>query len=159
MTCCGVHAQLDDLERDATADRLFLFGHVNRAAAAFADFLQQLVGTNAVAGLLFRGEIARRGDAGSRRVGSGRRVRHGLSERDFSFGKKILGVDSDRQQFFDAGPQGVIAGASAVKERLAFRGVFQLARGVKHRFFLFDRGLHRSGVHFNHAPKDFRIRQ
>ena len=39
----GVHAQLDDLECHAAADGMFLIRHVNRAAAALADFLQQLV--------------------------------------------------------------------------------------------------------------------
>ena len=39
----GVHAQLDDLERDAAPDRLLLLGHIDHAAAAFADFLEQLV--------------------------------------------------------------------------------------------------------------------
>ena len=38
-----VHAQLDDLERDAAADGLLLFGHANDAAAAFADLLEQFV--------------------------------------------------------------------------------------------------------------------
>ncbi len=38
-----VHAQLDDLKRDLTDDRLALFGHVNNAHAAFADFLEHLV--------------------------------------------------------------------------------------------------------------------
>ena len=38
-----VHAQLDDLKRDVPADGLFLFGHINDAAAAFADLLQQFV--------------------------------------------------------------------------------------------------------------------
>ena len=36
----GVHAELDDLERHAPADRLFLFGHIDDAAAAFADLLE-----------------------------------------------------------------------------------------------------------------------
>ena len=48
----GVHAQLDDLERDPAADRLLLLGHVDHAAAAFADLLQQLVAADPVAGLL-----------------------------------------------------------------------------------------------------------
>ena len=39
----AVHAQLDDLERDAAFDRLALFGHPDFAEAAFADLLQQLV--------------------------------------------------------------------------------------------------------------------
>ena len=46
MTCSRVHAELDDLERHAAAHRLLLLGHVNDAAAAFADFFQQLVAAN-----------------------------------------------------------------------------------------------------------------
>ena len=42
----GVHAQLDDLEGHPAADRLLLLGHIDHAAAAFADFLQQLVAAN-----------------------------------------------------------------------------------------------------------------
>ena len=34
-----VHAQLDDFERDAAPNRLFLFRHINHAAAPFADLL------------------------------------------------------------------------------------------------------------------------
>ena len=48
----GVHARLDDLERHAAADRFFLFGHVNDAAPALADFLEELVAADEVAGLL-----------------------------------------------------------------------------------------------------------
>ena len=48
----GVHAQLDDLERDAAPHRLLLLGHVDHAAAAFADLLQQLVAADLVARLL-----------------------------------------------------------------------------------------------------------
>ena len=47
----GVHAQLDDLERHPAAHRLLLLGHVDHAAAALADLLQQLVAANPVAGL------------------------------------------------------------------------------------------------------------
>ena len=46
----GVHAQLDDLERHAAAHRFLLLGHVNHAAAAFADFLEQFVAADAIAG-------------------------------------------------------------------------------------------------------------
>ena len=38
-----VHAQLDDLERDAPLHRLRLLRHPDRAQAALADLLQQLV--------------------------------------------------------------------------------------------------------------------
>jgi hypothetical protein len=58
----GVHARLDDLQSDDTADRLFLLRHVDHAEAAFADPLQQLIRTYEVADLL-RGRI---GDESSR---------------------------------------------------------------------------------------------
>ena len=51
----GVHAQLDDLERDAAAHRFLLLGHVNHAAAAFADFLEQFVAADPVAGFSVTG--------------------------------------------------------------------------------------------------------
>ena len=43
----GVHSGLDDLERDPAADGRLLLGHVDDAHSPFADFLQQLVGTDA----------------------------------------------------------------------------------------------------------------
>ena len=46
----GVHAQLNDLERHAAADRLFLFGHPDAAHAAFADLLKEFVATDTVTG-------------------------------------------------------------------------------------------------------------
>ena len=39
----GVHARLDDLQRDLAADRLLLLGHIDDAKAAFADLLAELV--------------------------------------------------------------------------------------------------------------------
>ena len=42
----GVHARLDDLQRDRALDRLGLLGHEHDAHAAFADLLQQLVGAD-----------------------------------------------------------------------------------------------------------------
>ena len=51
----GVHAELDDLERDAAAHRFLLFGHIDDAAAAFADLLEQFVAADAVAGPLRAG--------------------------------------------------------------------------------------------------------
>ena len=46
----GVHARLDDLERDPALDRLGLLGHEDDAHAPFADLLQQLVGADDRAG-------------------------------------------------------------------------------------------------------------
>ena len=38
-----VHADFDDLQRDAAFHRLFLLGHIDDTETAFAQFLQQLV--------------------------------------------------------------------------------------------------------------------
>jgi hypothetical protein len=46
MARFGVHAELDNLERDAAGDRLGLFGHVNGSEAAFADDLKEFVAAN-----------------------------------------------------------------------------------------------------------------
>jgi hypothetical protein len=47
----GVHAQLDDFERDPPPHRFLLFGHPHDAETALADLLQQLVMADAGAGL------------------------------------------------------------------------------------------------------------
>ena len=62
----GIHAQLDDLEGDPAVDGFFLVGHEHHAAAAFADFLEQLVIADAGA-QAFQGGVR----AGRRRSRSG----------------------------------------------------------------------------------------
>jgi hypothetical protein len=47
-----IHAELDDFQRHAAANRFFLFGHIDDTHAAFADLLKQFVAANAIAGLL-----------------------------------------------------------------------------------------------------------
>ena len=46
----GVHAQLDDLQGDAAANRFLLLRHIHDAAATLADFLEQFVTPDLVAG-------------------------------------------------------------------------------------------------------------
>ena len=53
-----VHAQFDDLEGDAPADRLGLLGHVNDAAAALADLLQEFVPPDMVSGFLAHHDLS-----------------------------------------------------------------------------------------------------
>jgi hypothetical protein len=48
----GVHAQLDDFERDAAADRFLLLGHIDHATTAVTDFLEQSIPANSFAGFL-----------------------------------------------------------------------------------------------------------
>jgi hypothetical protein len=45
----GVHAELDDLQRDASADGLGLLGDVNDPAAAFTHFFEEFVAVDACA--------------------------------------------------------------------------------------------------------------
>src|SRR5947208_2832690 len=59
-----VHAGLDDLQGDAPLDRLFLLGEVNRAHAAFAEPLQQLVRPDAAADRFSRRHRMTRGHRG-----------------------------------------------------------------------------------------------
>jgi hypothetical protein len=47
-----VHAQLDNLERDAAMHGFLLLRHPDHAHAAFADLFEQFVAADAVAGLL-----------------------------------------------------------------------------------------------------------
>jgi hypothetical protein len=60
-----VHTGLNDLQGDASFDRLFLLGHVNDAHAPFADLLQQFVGADLRAGFL--GDGRDDGDSHARR--------------------------------------------------------------------------------------------
>ena len=53
----AVHARLDDLQRDAAADRLLLLGHIDDAHAPFADLLQQLVRADLRAGTFQGGHV------------------------------------------------------------------------------------------------------
>lgn len=48
----GVDAEFDHLQRDASAHGLLLLGHPDDATAALADFLEELVPADAVAGFL-----------------------------------------------------------------------------------------------------------
>ena len=118
----GVHAQLDDLERDAPAHRLPLLGHVDHAAAAFADFLQQLVAADHCAER-FLG-WARRGDD------------HGFvrSEGARFFQEITAGFLVRLEKQFDALAQWRVIAAGCVEMRGAlFRR--QLQRGLKDGLF------------------------
>jgi hypothetical protein len=48
-----IHSKLNDFKRHTPLDRLLLLGHVNDAAAAFANLLEQLVGADFRPGAFF----------------------------------------------------------------------------------------------------------
>jgi hypothetical protein len=95
-----VHAELDDLQRDAAPHRCGLLGEVNDAAAALADFAHERVAADHVAGFFL-------GERGHRRK---RRALDGGG-----FEKRAGGVVA-REQGVDAGAQRGIAGAGAVEK-------------------------------------------
>ena len=52
----GIHAELDDLEGDASADRFVLLSHIDHATAPFADLLEDLVAADLIARSLGYGQ-------------------------------------------------------------------------------------------------------
>ena len=103
-----VHAQLDDFEGDAPADRFLLFGHPDITEAALADFLQQFVAADALAGLL-----AQSNDA----AGNIDRFGRNACGRFF---KKFAGLRVRLQEGFHALAEVGVAATLAVEERGAF---------------------------------------
>ncbi len=100
----GVHPRLDDLQGHAPVNRLFLFGHEDHAAAAFADLLQQLVAAHAIAGLFSGG---RHGSA----------WRRGLVGGMF---QEIPDLLMPIEQDLDTPAQFIVATASALQKGSAF---------------------------------------
>ena len=96
----GVHAELDDFKRHPAAHRFLLLGHTHHAKTALADFFQQLVTADSVAGLLGQSRN------GQRLLGraSGNRA---LEETSCQI--------MCRQQGFHLLPQGVVAPAGRFK--------------------------------------------
>ena len=101
----GVHAQLDDFERDAAAHRLLLLGHVNHATAALADLLKEFVVTDLVARLFGEGDGKGTGGLGGvrRKAAQGWRV--------------LVGVQHGRDVLTQPG----VGTTSLVEVRSAFR--------------------------------------
>ena len=120
ITCLGVHAQLDDLERHAAAHRLLLLRHIDHAAAAFADFLQQFI----VADDLAHGLV--------------RNIRQLDLHRSFrsrrGFGQHTLGLFMRREQRFEPLAQRCVVTTFAIKPlRSLVRRLGQ--RQLKQKFF------------------------
>ncbi len=113
-------AELDDLQSHAAAHRLDLLGHIDHAAAAFANLLQELV----VADHLADGFVGRVGkvalDRGPGGLGLG--------------GQQRLRLLVRRQHRPDTGTQGCIAAAFAVEKRGALGGWF-CQRQLEKKFF------------------------
>src|SRR5436305_14175773 len=103
------HAELDDFQRDAAADRLLLFGEIDNAAAAFADFLREFVAADARADFFLAERETRSGAAvrAARRVQ--RRARN--RQRRAAFGEEPIGFGRDRQQALEARTEGGVTAA------------------------------------------------
>ena len=123
----AVHADLDNLERHAAFDRRLLLSHINDAKAAFAQFLQQLVVADLVAGLFGNGRRKRGGQRGGfnqagllKRVGAEENVR----------------LAGGGQQFVDPAAQVGIVRTRQVQKSLALGPVLQPQRGLKEALFM-----------------------
>ena len=129
----GVHAQLDDLQRHTTADRLFLLGHIDHAEAAFADHLEQRVTANHRAGAF--GNRRRHGGFGVSQTWQLAHI-HGIpAEETFRFRRGA-------EQAFDALSHGGIALAGKVEVGGEFFRVRELAGGVVNGLFVRAGGVH-----------------
>src|SRR5439155_17130353 len=106
----GIHAQLDDLERDTASNGFFLLGHVNHATTAFTDLLKAFVAADAVARFL-----GYRNHASGDYEGFG-----GYGRRRFiqEFARFCMGTE----QRLDALPKLGVAGAFAVEKGDALGG-------------------------------------
>ena len=115
----GVHAQLDDFQRDAPPHRLGLLGDIDHAAAAFADAFQQLVAPERLAHGFVRGvrEVDLEGGTGCVRL----------------CGQQGVGLVVSHEQGFETSPQGWIPDARAVEECGTLSGRVG-ERGIKQAF-------------------------
>ena len=105
----AVHPRLDDLERDLAPDGPGLLGHVDRAHAAFADLLQELVRPD-------HGACRFEADGGGRLV-AGSRCHRRDADLDRRSVKEAPGPVACFQQSFDLGPQGFVRTTVLVQER------------------------------------------
>src|SRR5207249_9399131 len=125
----GIHAQLDDLERDTASNGFFLLGHVNHATTAFTDLLKEFVAADAVARFL-----GYRNHASGDYEGFG-----GYGRRRFI--QELARSFMRLKQILDALAKLSVAGAFAVEKGGALgSGLFKCQR--KQGFF--TRGIHSS---------------
>ena len=101
----GVHAELDDLERDPATDRFLLIGHIDDAAAAFTDLLEEFVAADSVAGLF----------------GNGHEPCASRPNESSGQGQERAGLFVVRQQILHRLTQCVVAGAGLGQESVALR--------------------------------------
>src|SRR5260221_7128187 len=100
----GVHSRFNDFEGNSSLNRLLLFGHINHAAAAFANLLQQFVSANSVTRFFAK-----------RSLSHGFRLGRGLLQ-------KIASLIVYFQQLFDPLAQFGISATSTLQEGAALGG-------------------------------------
>src|SRR5262249_42876079 len=122
----GVHARLEDLERDSAADRLLLLGQEDDAEAALADLLQQLLRADDRAGALAE------------------RIRKGSSEPCGRGLEKPLVLVVYAEQALDACPQARVLTTLLLDVTAAGFRRRDTAGGVEDGFFI--------GLRYSHGP-------
>jgi hypothetical protein len=119
----AIHACLDHFQGDHALDRLTLLGHPDRAHAAFAELLQQLVAAADDDARLFGSGTGRRSgrcllEVRQARCGSG-----GLAGRPV---QEVARLGMRLQQCLDSFPQGIIPRTRRIQVGTALFGEFDL---------------------------------
>ena len=114
----GIHAQLDDFQGHPAADGVFLLGHVNDAAATFADLLQQFVRPD-VRAQAFQGRRHLSGRLrGLRTALCAQALGQLMRGRSGQF-EKTVGVRFGGEEGIELFPERRLAVAGQIKKRLA----------------------------------------
>src|SRR5439155_11764804 len=117
------HAEFNDLEGDATADRFLLLGHIDDATASFANLLEHLVAADSIARLLGYSHHARRQDEGLGGDDCGRLI------------EETAGVFVRLEQGFDTLTKLFIAPTRAFDKSGPLLGRGKLQRGLEYLLF------------------------
>ena len=134
------------LKRHRPPDRLLLFGQIDAAAAAFADFLQQLVTADARSDALVLRQLdpavpCQGRPAVARLEGFG-----GNLEGRAALREKPLRLGLAGEHLLHGGAQRGIAHARLIQEDLALVGILHLERGVIDQVFPLRRCFHGSKI-------------
>ena len=135
----GVHPRLDDLHGYEPFDRLRLLGHVHRAHAAFADFLDEFVATgddHPGRGMRWIGGCDARRGWGVRgsRIWPGI---EGLGDFPQRLVQRIAGCLASLQQYVQSLAEGIVTRAGMVQEAGPFGGRFFPGK-MEQGFFVHD---------------------
>ena len=137
----GVHAELDDLEGHAAADRFLLLGHPDGAHAAFTNLFEKFVAADAVAGLFGRSAdgLVRSMFLNSRGCSGWGQPRSGFQ---FAVFKEFPGAVVSTEQALEPRQHGRIIATGFAQISIARLRGFDAQSLLENGFFAFGRHTH-----------------